>query len=116
MVCYVVIILTGASSSCSGSSGPIYVRPPGFKYHAQEITRPKIKKKKKVFPVTHSSSSCKTTSGTLSQTESGSILRKREPTPPKHRHIKRGKHILSKSIRLIKRVRLITFLKIEIGC
>ena len=47
MVCYVIIILTGASSSCSGSSGPIYVRPPGFRYHAQEITRPKIKKKKK---------------------------------------------------------------------
>ncbi|XP_074654387.1 uncharacterized protein LOC141908299 [Tubulanus polymorphus] len=43
-------------SPCSGSStasGPIYIRPPGFKHHAHSdraeiISRPRIKKKKKI--------------------------------------------------------------------
>ncbi|KAF6018479.1 hypothetical protein EB796_023214 [Bugula neritina] len=47
----------GASSTCSGSSGPVYIRPPGFKHHAQEITRPRIKKKKKLFPVSNTKNS-----------------------------------------------------------
>lgn len=89
-VIFGLLFITGASSSCSGSSGPVYIRPPGFRFHAQEITRPKIKKKKKVFSVTNTTSNSKTPGSFTQGAETTSILRKREPTPPKHRHIKRG--------------------------
>ncbi|CAL1545909.1 unnamed protein product [Lymnaea stagnalis] len=60
-----------ASPSSSTSSGPIYVRPPGFKHHAQEIVahsvRSNLKKKK-----------C---SATLVSVREG--FKKREATPPK---------------------------------
>ncbi|XP_067946666.1 uncharacterized protein [Watersipora subatra] len=72
----------GASSSCSGSSGPIYIRPPGFKYHAQEVTRPRQKKKKKTFPINQT----QTVVLSRQQTE---LYKKRDATPPKHRQIKR---------------------------
>ena len=77
--------LPGASSSCSGSSGPVYIRPPGFKFHAQEVTRPRLKKKKKTFSVTKPA--------TLSHSQQQHdihVLNKRDATPPKHRPIKRG--------------------------
>ncbi|XP_055863424.1 serine/threonine-protein kinase phg2-like [Biomphalaria glabrata] len=60
-----------ASPSSSTSSGPIYVRPPGFKHHAQEIVAPSLTnslKKKKSY-------------ATFSTLKEG--FKKREATPPK---------------------------------
>ncbi|KAH9495117.1 hypothetical protein Btru_018210 [Bulinus truncatus] len=60
-----------ASPASSTSSGPIYVRPPGFKHHAQEIIAPSLRnnlKKKKNY-------------ATLNTLREG--FKKREPTPPK---------------------------------
>ncbi|XP_061197517.1 uncharacterized protein LOC133205681 [Saccostrea echinata] len=52
-------------SGSSTASGPVYIRPPGFKHHAQEIKKVK-KKKTTVF-------------------DFKSALKKRAPTPPKVR-------------------------------
>jgi hypothetical protein len=70
-----------ASPTSSTASGPIYVRPPGFKHHAQEITAKRVKKKKTA------------TAGALVDIREG--IRRRAPTPPKLRP-KRGKilHVL----------------------
>ncbi|KAL3861123.1 hypothetical protein ACJMK2_007192 [Sinanodonta woodiana] len=53
-------------SGSSTASGPIYVRPPGFQHHAQEIKKDKVKKKKSLL-------------------EFREGLKKRAPTPPKIR-------------------------------
>ncbi|XP_059142094.1 mucin-2-like [Physella acuta] len=42
-----------ASPSSSTSSGPIYIRPPGFKHHAQEIVSSNVKSLKKKKCSTH---------------------------------------------------------------
>lgn len=42
-----------ASPSSSTSSGPIYIRPPGFKHHGQEIVSPNVKSLKKKKCSTH---------------------------------------------------------------
>ena len=55
----------------STASGPVYIRPPGFKHHAQEIK--KVKKKK---------------TAAFLDTRNG--LKKRAPTPPKMRQRKGG--------------------------
>ncbi|KAK3105020.1 hypothetical protein FSP39_015310 [Pinctada imbricata] len=53
----------------STASGPVYIRPPGFKHHAQEIK--KVKKKK-----------------TASFLDANNGLKRRAPTPPKMRQRK----------------------------
>lgn len=60
-----------ASPSSSTSSGPIYVRPPGFKHHGQEIVAPSVR----------SSLKKKKCSSTLVNVREG--FKKRESTPPK---------------------------------
>lgn len=77
---------TGASSTCSGSSGPVYIRPPGFKHHAQEITRPRIKKKKKLFPVSNTKNSDVTYEIPGSDT-----FKKKEASTTKQKNTKRGR-------------------------
>lgn len=79
----IVFVFVGASST---SSGPIYLRPPGFSHHAQEITRPRIKKKKKIIAVNN--------------LDGTSMIRKREPAPPKHRQ-KRGKIYAHGNVELV---------------
>lgn len=59
-------------SGSSTASGPVYIRPPGFRHHAQEIK--KVKKKK------------------TTEFDFKSALKKRAPTPPKVRP-KRGAFI-----------------------
>ena len=66
-------------SGSSTASGPVYVRPPGFQHHAQEIRR----KKKK-------------STGLLEKREG---LKSRAPTPPKVKS-RRGKQFLLTSIDL----------------
>lgn len=75
-----------ASPVSSTSSGPIYVRPPGFRYHGHEILakREKIKKKKTTplldFPVR---------------------LRRRAPTPPKIKP-RKGEFIIHLDYKMIR--------------
>ena len=66
-----------ASPNSSTASGPVYVRPPGFKHHAHEIVaKSRIKKKKTATPF-------------LSLKDG---FRRREQTPPKMRP-KRGAYL-----------------------
>jgi hypothetical protein len=60
----------------STASGPIYVRPPGFRQHGHTIilSKPKLKKKKTALAIREG-------------------LKKRDPTPPKSKP-KRGRFIM----------------------
>ena len=73
-----------ASPCSSTNSGPIYVRPPGFTHHAQEVECPRSKiVRKKSRPATM-----------ISMREG---LKKREQTPPKSKP-RRGKFKLILSL------------------
>lgn len=72
-------------SGSSTASGPIYVRPPGFKYHAQEIKKTKKKRTQMQEAL-------------LEYRQNNHRLKKRAPTPPKVRP-KKGKFVTSVSDR-----------------
>ena len=67
-------------SGSSTASGPVYIRPPGFRHHAQEIK--KVKKKK------------------ITEFDFKSALKKRAPTPPKVKP-KRGVYLLFTTVTIL---------------